>query len=663
MSLPVNIGNIKRVLIGEPFPTSQEIHERLDKVRALAVFASDPISSNAYATEAIMSVLIILGSSALALTLPLAMGVATLVLLVIFSYIQTILHYPDGGGAYTVAKDNLGRYPSLLAGGALLTDYVLTVSVSVSAGVRAVTSAVPEAFDYRVIIALSAIILITWVNLRGVRESGTIFALPTYAFVVGVLLTIGIGLVRYFGILGVDPLPEFRDAVPAETTLTGFAYVWLLLRAFAGGCTALTGIEAISNGVKAFKPPESINAAKTMVAMGIIAMSLFLGITFLATHMHLVPVEHGESILSQMTRTITGGGILYFWVQAFTALILFLAANTGYQDFPRLSSFLAKDGYLPRWMQNLGDRLVFSSGIIVLGIVSSIIVIVFQANEIAMLPLYAIGVMLSFTLSQAGMSRLMSKVGALQPGETAHTGVTTIHYERGWRWKKLVNTFGGITTGIVFFILLATKFIDGAWIVALAIPMLVYMFHRINLHYQEVARSLSTEDVTEDGLVDVADVAIVPIADIHRGTLRAIQYAKRIASDVRVVSISTSPRMHERLEKRWARFPKLTQGVQLVLIDYDYRDVLSPLVHYIEQVKRDEFADKLITVVIPEFVSHELWANVLHNQTANFLRGRLRGEEEVIVIDVPYHISPLEEAESEEVTEPEDQTIQDKIGD
>ncbi len=636
----MNMPNFKRLLIGQPFPTSHEVHERLDKVRALAVFASDPISSNAYATEAIMGVLIVLGSGALNLTLPLAMGVAALVLMVVFSYIQTILHYPDGGGAYTVAKDNLGRYPSLLAGGALLTDYVLTVSVSVAAGVRAVTSAVPEAFDYRVVIALGAIVFITWVNLRGVRESGTIFAFPTYAFVGGVLVTIVIGLVRHAGLFGAPPLPVLEEAVPATESLAGFAYIWLLLRAFAGGCTALTGIEAISNGVKAFKPPESKNAAMTMVAMGAIAMSLFVGITFLSTTMHLVPAEHGESILSQMTRQTTGGGFLYYWVQLFTALILFLAANTGYQDFPRLSSFLAKDGFLPRWMQNRGDRLVYSSGIVVLAIISSIIVVIFQANEIAMLPLYALGVMLSFTLSQAGMSRLMSKVGTLKPGEKMHTGVTEIHYESGWRWKKAVNTIGFITTGIVFMILLATKFVDGAWIVALTIPMLFYMFHKIHEHYEHVAVSLTTEDFDEADLVDVANVVIVPIADVHRGTLRALQYARRIADDVRAVCVATTPAMRERVERRWARFPKLTQGINLVMIDYDFRDILTPLTAYIEEVNRNEFTDHLVTVVIPEFVSSSVLTQVLHNQTANLMRRQLRARQDIIVIDVPYYISP-----------------------
>lgn len=643
----MNALDIKRLIIGKPFPTSQEIHERLDKVRALAVFASDPISSNAYATEAIMGVLIVLGSGALSMTLPLAMGVAALVLMVIFSYIQTILHYPDGGGAYTVAKDNLGRYPSLLAGAALLTDYVLTVSVSVSAGVRAVTSALPEAFDYRVFIALAAIGLITVINLRGVRESGTLFAFPTYAFVGGVLLTIGLGLARQVGLFGLQPLPVLEEPIPASESLVGFAYIWLLLRAFAGGCTALTGIEAISNGVKAFKPPESINAAKTMVAMGAIAMSLFVGITFLSTSMHLVPTQHGESILSQMTRQITGGGFLYYWVQLFTALILFLAANTGYQDFPRLSSFLAKDGFLPRWMQNRGDRLVFSSGIIVLALVSSVIVIVFRADEIAMLPLYALGVMLSFTLSQAGMSRLMTKVGQLQPGETAHTGVTTIHYESGWRWKKALNIVGSITTGVVFVILVATKFVDGAWIIALAIPALVFMFHNINAHYGIVSKALTTADFDEEHLQEVANVVIIPVADIHKGTLRALQYARRISDDVRAVCIATTPEVHERMQARWERFPKLTAGVQLIIIDYDYRDLLTPLEHYIEQVNNEEFPGCLITVVIPEFVPSSPFAQILHNQTANLLQRRLRAHPDIIMIDVPYHLSPADEAETE----------------
>jgi amino acid transporter len=633
----MSLSDFKRILIGKPFPTSMDIHERLDKVRALAVFASDPISSNAYATEAIMSVLIVLGSQSLYLTWPLGLAVATLVLMVIFSYIQTILHYPDGGGAYTVAKDNLGEFPSLLAAAALLTDYILTVSVSVSAGVRAVTSAIPEIFDYRIHMAIFAIIFITWMNLRGVRESGTIFAIPTYAFVGGVLFTIIIGLARQWQFFGLAPLPVLEHPVPAIASPLGFAYVWLLLRAFSGGCTALTGIEAISNGVQAFKPPESKNAATTMVAMGAMAMSLFVGITFLSTHMHLVP-EEAESILSQMTRAITGRGVLYFWVQSFTAAILFLAANTAYQDFPRLSSFLAKDRFMPSWMQNRGDRLVFSYGIAVLAFIASIIVVIFQADEIAMLPLYALGVMLSFSISQTGMFRLMGKIAHLKPGEKLRTLVTEIHFERGVRWKQALNAVGAATTFLVFLILMSTKFLEGAWIVVVIIPILVFMFYSIHRHYGRVSEALSTKDLKADDISEVANVTIVPIGDVHRGTLRALMYAKRLSKDVRAICVTTSPEMKERVLKRWKRFPKLTRRVKLITIEYDYRDVIDPIVKYIEKVNHDEFPDQLTTVVIPAFIPTYAVGRLLHNQTATQLRWALNNHKDIVIIDVPIHI-------------------------
>jgi amino acid transporter len=637
----MSVTGIKKVLIGKPFPTSMEVHERLDKVRALAVFASDPISSNAYATEAIMSVLILLGSGALHLTAPLGMAVAILVLLVIFSYIQTILHYPDGGGAYTVAKDNLGKHASLVAAAALLTDYILTVSVSVSAGVRAVTSAVPETYDFRIIMAIGAIAIITWVNLRGVRESGTIFAIPTYAFVAGVFVTIIIGIIRYYGIFGAQPVPYHQQVVEPTVSVAGFAYVWLLLRAFAGGCTALTGIEAISNGVQAFKKPEAKNAAKTMVVMGIMAMSLFVGITFLSTHLYLIP-SHSESILSQMTRSITGGSFLYYWVQFFTAMILFLAANTAYQDFPRLSSFLARDNFLPRWMENRGDRLVFSSGILVLAVVSSLIVIAFDANEIAMLPLYALGVMLTFSVSQTGMFHLMGRIAHLKPGEKMRTLVTEIHYEAGAKYKRIVNAIGALVTFVVFIILLSTKFREGAWIVALVIPCLIALFLSIHRHYDRVAAALSTNGMTGQDLSEVADVVIVPIADVHRGTLRAIKYARRFSKDVRVLCIITSPEMKARLCQRWERFQEVTQDLELVLLEYDYRDILTPVVEYIERVNNVEFPNQLTTVVIPEFVPEYKVAEALHNQTANRLRARLMNYKDIVIIDVPYHIdSPI----------------------
>ena len=638
--MTISIKQIRRTLIGAPFPTHQEIHERLDKVRALAIFASDPISSNAYATEAIMSVLVIIGAGALNLTLPLAIGVMGLVLLVVFSYIQTILHYPDGGGAYTVTKDNLGRMPSLFAGSALLIDYILTVSVSVSAGVRAITSALPGLIPYGVLLALLAILLLTWINLRGVRESGTIFAVPTYLFVIGVLLTVGIGIVRITGLFGAAaPVVPAHEVTETTQTIGDFLFVWLLLRAFAAGCTALTGIEAISNGVQAFKPPESRNAAKTMVAMGVIAMSLFIGITFVATHLHLVPYEE-ESILSQMTRSVTagvpGGTIIYYWVQLFTMLILILAANTGYQDFPRLSSFLAKDGFMPRWMQNRGDRLVYNGGIITLAVIASVVVIVFRADEIAMLPLYALGVMLSFTLSQAGMFRLMGRIAHLKPGETLKTQVTTVHYEKGTGWKRALNGFGSIVTLVVLVILVATKFLEGAWIVVLAIPALVYGFQAMQRHYAAVAAHLSTQTFASHEMRDIADVAIVPVAGVHRGTLRALRYASRISDNVRAITICTNEEIKEKIRQKWEQFPEVTEGIEFNLVEYEYRDILTPLVDYILEAAEKEFPGLLVTVVIPEFMPESTGARFLHNQTANLLRSRLRCYDEIVVVDVPY---------------------------
>ncbi len=663
--------NLRRMLFGEPFPTSRESHERLDKVRALAVFASDPISSNAYATEAIMSVLLVLGTGALQLTLPLGLGVAALVLMVIFSYIQTIIHYPDGGGAYTVTKDNLGRLPSLVAAGALLTDYILTVSVSAAAGVRAVTSAFPELTPYRVAFALAAIIFITWVNLRGVRESGTIFAIPTYAFVGGVLLVIVIGLVRYWGLFGVTPLVPEPHEVLEGASLTGFAYIWLLLRAFAGGCTALTGIEAISNGTKAFKHPESKNAAQTMVAMGVMAMALFIGITYLSTHLNLVPEpSHGESILSQMTRQITGNGFLYYWVQVFTALILFLAANTGFQDFPRLSSFLSKDGFMPRWMQNRWDRLVFGSGIITLAVISSVIVVIFKADEIAMLPLYALGVMLSFSLSQTGMFKLMGKISKLKPGEVLETQYTKVHYESGAWWKRTVNAVGAVVTFVVLIVLIATKFLDGAWIVVLAIPLLVALFSSIDHHYQQVREALRTRGLTTTDFPELAEVVIIPIGDVNRCSLQALKYAKRLSTDVRAIFVATSQESLDRFHMRWDRFPAIVEGVNLIALDYDYRDILTPLVQYIENVNHTEFPNQVITVVIPEFVSTNFWENLLHNQTANLIRGRLQAHKDIVIIDVPYQIGQqraiearkLDESQSPALSVPPDTDASPKNG-
>lgn len=635
--------NIKQLLIGKPFPSSSAHHERLDKIRGLAVFASDPISSNAYATEAIMRVLILISAAALSYTLPIAIGIAALVLLVVLSYNQTIHHYPMGGGAYMVSKDNLGRTASWLAGASILSDYVLTVAVSVSAGVKAISSAFPEvAFfhEHRVLIGIGIILLITWLNLRGVRESGTIFAIPTYAFVFGVFVVIAIGFARYFGIFG-EPLPPRTLAIDetASPSFDNFGHIWLLLRAFAGGCTALTGIEAISDGVQAFRNPAPKNAIITMRAMAIIAMTLFIGISFIATHIPITLLdEGGESVLSQMTRTIVGSGFMYYWVQFTTMLILILAANTAYADFPRIAAFLSNDGFLPRWLSRLGSRLVYSSGVIALAFLASALLAVFGGEEHHLLPLYAIGVFLSFTLSQAGMIVMWRKVAKLKPGESLDTGITTLHYEPNYKLKRIPSIIGVGLTAVVLVVLTVTKFTEGAWLIIAALPLIMLLFRSIKKHYDHVATNLSLTGLKPNDLRSPADVAIVPVGSIHRGSLRAIKYALKLTDDVRVVQVVGSEEEEIKTRKRWEQWDEVLGKAKLVFLHTDYRDYLTPLVDYVDQVNNKEFPGELITVVIPEFVPDSTMAKVLHNQTAVMLLLALRKYEDVVVISVPYHL-------------------------
>ncbi len=631
--------NVKQLFYGKPFPSSSAQHERLDNTRGLAVFASDPISSNAYATEAIMGTVLLLGTGALHLTLPIALVIALLVGLVIISYNQTIKHYPMGGGAYMVAKDNIGTIPALLAAAALLSDYILTVAVSVSAGVKALASAFPnQAFlhEHRVYVGIAIILIITWINLRGVRESGTIFAVPTYAFIGGVVLVIAIGLLRTFGVMGAPlaPLPLLDTSAPA---LSNLAVVWIVLRAFAAGCTALTGIEAISNGVQAFRQPAPRNAILTMRMMGVIAMVLFIGISYLGTHLRIQPRET-ESVLSQLTRTVVGSGPIYYWVQSFTMLILVLAANTAYQDFPRLSAIIARDRFLPRWMTQIGGRLVYSTGIGVLSTLAIIVLGLFDGDEIRLLPLYAIGVFTSFTLSQFGMVRLWQRVSRLKPGETLHTGETTLHYERNWRWQAIPSLLGCLVTGIVFVILSATKFLEGAWMILLVMPLLVVLFLRIRHHYDHVAKNLSLAEVNSASLRNPADVAIVPVSSIHRGSLRAIKYALRFSANVRVVTVVLDAEEEASLRERWDAWQTVLQGAELIVLHAEFRNPVALLEHYITGVTTEEFPGLLVTVVVPEFIPDSKLAYILHNQTAAQLLMLLRRFEDVIVIDVPYHL-------------------------
>jgi len=600
---------VKRLLVGVPMPLAQARHERLSKTVALAVFASDPLSSVAYATEEILLVLILAGSAALSYSLPVALGIAALLAIVVTSYRQTVAAYPQGGGAYLVAKDNIGRYSALTAAAALLVDYVLTVAVSVVAGIAALTSAVPWLHSYRVVLSVLAVAGIALGNLRGVRESGRMFAAPTYFFVASILATVAYGLVGAI----FDWLPE-APYEPHPPGLEGIG-LFLLLRSYAAGCTALTGVEAVSNGVQALKPPEGRNAQTVMTALGIISIVMFLGITYLAYDFGIIP-GGDETVVSKIARRVFGTGVLYYAVQTATLLILvLLAANTSYADFPRLSSILARDHFVPRQFANQGDRLVFSNGILILSGFAILLIVVFQGDTHALLPLYAIGVFLSFTLSQSGMVRRWLRLR-----------------EKGWRWRVWINGVGAVVTGVVLLTLAVTKFVEGAWIVVVVIPVLVVTFIVMHRHYDEVARELSLEGLDEPPRFQ--HTVLVLIGDVHRGVVRAVQYARTLAptATVRAVYVETDPARTARLEEKWGKWGL---GVPLVVLTSPYRSLLRPLLDYLDQIQ-SRGDEQMVTIVLPEFLPRHWWQHVLHNQTALLVKGALLFRKNTVVADVPY---------------------------
>jgi amino acid transporter len=599
---------VKRLLVGAPMPLAQARHERLGNAAALAVFASDPLSSVAYATEEILLVLILAGSVALSYSLPVALGIASLLAVVVTSYRQTVAAYPQGGGAYLVAKDNLGRYPALTAAAALLVDYVLTVAVSVVAGIAALTSAVPQLHQYRVALSVLAVAGIALGNLRGVRESARMFAAPTYVFVVCILGTVAYGLV---GAL-FDWLPE-APYQPHPPGLEGIG-LFLLLRSYAAGCTALTGVEAVSNGVTALKPPEGRNAQTVMTWLGAISIVMFLGITYLAYDFGIIP-GGDETVVSKIARRVWGGGVPYYAVQASTLLILVLAANTSYADFPRLSSILARDRFVPRQFANQGDRLVFSNGILILSGFAILLIVVFQGDTHALLPLYAIGVFISFTLSQSGMVRRWLRLR-----------------EKGWRWRVWVNGVGAVVTGVVLLTLAVTKFVEGAWIVVVVIPFLVGAFVVMHRHYEEVAHELSLEGFEVPPVFQ--HTVLVLIGDVHRGVVRAVQYARTLAptAAVRAVYVETDPARTGRLEDKWGKWGL---GVPLVVLTSPYRSLLRPLLDYLDQIQ-SRSGEQMVTIVLPEFLPRHWWQHVLHNQTALLVKGALLFRRNTVVADVPY---------------------------
>ena len=601
---------LKRWLLGHPLATKQAAHERLSNPIALAVFSSDPLSSVAYATEEILLVLVLAGTAALHYSLGISLVIVGLVAILTVSYRQTIYAYPSGGGAYVVAKCTLGEHPGLVAAAALLIDYVLTVAVSVAAGIAAITSAVPELHEHRVGLGLLAIAVLTWGNLRGVRESGRIFAVPTYLFVGSLGLVIVTGLGRMlFGAGEAHPPPS----IPAVEGLTLF----LLLRAFSSGCTALTGIEAISNGVPAFRPPASKNAATTMIWMAAILGSLFLGLTILAYVYGLVPREE-ETLISQIARLSLGGGVLYYFIQVATMLILILAANTSYNGFPRLASLLAQDSFLPHQMRSVGDRLAFSNGIFILGLSAALLLILFRGETHALIPLYAIGVFLSFTLSQAGMVR---------------------HWQdrkgRGWRKKLAINLTGAVATGVATVVLAITKFTHGAWMVIILIPLLIGMFKKIQWYYKMADWQLSL-DMYDRPKNPPPNVVVMPIGSVNRAVVIALDYVRQRAQDIRAVHVDVDPEETAKVKADWEKWGG---GIPLVILPSPYRSFIQPLLDYIEKV-RQENPGGWVTVVLAEVLPARWWENLLHNQRALLIKAALLFKFRVVVTDVPYHLGP-----------------------
>ena len=620
---------IKRLLIGRALRTEQASHQRLSKKTALAVFSSDALSSTAYATEEILLVLAVAtaatGGASFSYVIPISIGIAALLAIVTTSYRQTIHAYPSGGGAYIVAKENLGNTPGLIAGASLLVDYVLTVSVSIAAGVAAITSAVQGTHyaslsEHKVVLCLIFIAFIAIANLRGVRESGALFAAPTYVFVVSFLFMIAFGLFHYLIYGGAAPVPTEEELKIAEGYSLQPLTVFLLLGAFSNGCAALTGIEAISNGVQAFKKPEARNAAMTLVWMAALLTTMFVGTSVLANLYHVHPKE-SETVISQFARIIFTGsfGWFYYVVQAATAAILVLAANTAFADFPRLSSLLARDRFLPRQLANRGDRLVFSNGIVILAIFSGLLVIVFRGDTSRLIPLYAVGVFLSFTLSQSGM--------------VVHWLRQRSALSSNWKKSIVINAVGGLATFVVLCVFVATKFIHGAWIVVVVIPLLVLLFRAIHKHYVMVAKQLSTEGMDE--LRPIKHTVIVPISGMHRGVVSALQYARSIASNgVQAVYVDSGEDAAANLKEKWTRWGA---GVQLVVLPSPYRELTRPLLRHIHRIRRENSND-MITVVVPEFIPARWWQHVLHNQSSLLLKGALLFKKGVIVTSVPYHL-------------------------
>ena len=604
---------VRRALFGPPLATEAEGSERLSVATGYAILASDNISSSAYATEEAMRVLALAGVAALSLTMPIALAIVAVLAVVVLSQLQVIKAYPNGGGSYIVTSDNLGRVPGLVAASSLLIDYVLTVAVSTAAGVAAITSFAPGLHDMRVPLGLAFIALLAIGNLRGIREAGMIFAIPTYIYVVSLAGLIAYGLFRVLsGDVPAAAIPP--DPVPA-TGVTALS-VLLILRAFASGSVALTGAEAVANGVPSMKPPETRNASTTLILMALTFGTIFLGLTFLAQAIGVVPDQHEQETLNSLvTRSLVGDGFPYYLVQLSTAVILALAANTGFTGFPRLAAVLANDRFMPRHFADRGERLAFSFGIIVLAALASIVLVAFSGSVTALIPLYTIGVFLAFTLSQTGLVRRWLR---LRP--------------RGWKVTIVINGVGAVVTGVVLAITTITKFEHGAWMVLIVMPLLVLLLHGISTHYTAAQDSLVVEDLREDLPKLPQPMVIVPVARLDRTAVRALTFASSISDHVRAVHIATSHETAAAFQQRWDAW---AGNVPLEVIVSPYRSLVPPLLTYIERAAMKR--DRPLTIVVSQFVPRHWWEFFLHSQTAFRLKLALLFRPDTIVIDVPYH--------------------------
>jgi amino acid transporter len=608
------LSRIRDLLLGPPLPTQQSAHKKLNKIRALAAFSPDALSSIAYANQEIYLGLVVAGVAGLRLMFPIGLAITGLLAIVALSYFQTIPAYPSGGGSYVVAKENLGALPGLIAGSALLIDYLLTAAVSLTAGVEAIGSAFPALLPYRVFVSLFLLTLITLLNLRGLQETGSFMAVPVYLFLFTYLPMLGLGAVRLFTTGPITPVG--LTGSPNPITL------FLILHAFSTGCTALSGIEAISNGVPVFRSPESKNAARTLVVMAGLMGLLFLGSIGMTQYLGIVPQPH-ETILSALARYLLGSGPIYILIQLSTMLILAVAANTSFAGFPRLTAILAADGFLPRQLTGLGDRLVYSNGIIILALATGALIVIFSGNSHALIPLFAVGVFLAFTLSQAGMVRhWMREKG------------------KGWILKSAINGLGALTTGGTVLVVGVSKFVEGAWITIFIIPLIMLIFMRIRSHYREIAHELTLKGLPPSLKPFPPPRIVIPVSGVHRGIIAAVEFALSISRHVTAVYVELEPGAGEKMRDTWERW---WPDVELVVVPSPYRSIIGPLLDYLDQTDQEVNDGQLAAVIIPEFVPAKWWQALLHNQTAWMLKAALiyrrrRYGFHQAIIDIPYHL-------------------------